>query len=230
MKKYIAIAIIIVGAMWAAACSRGTDTGSDPGPAPTPVPSPGGPCPCGMSQVNNVCVPSGGGCGGIQMYRMYIGAYAADIEDPGAYENFLKNAMGTCDRNLWDAGTSSCDAWVSGGMEIDIMVMDAANRKVDVVFMAWPGMYSSWGSFYGYFSFNFGFAQAYFNPMTFLNLDAPPINNGFYIRTKGPYGSAAWGTTIQLRVPDGQLTGDSFDVEFSFGSHVIAVGTAEKVM
>lgn len=155
------------------------------------------------------------------------------ILDQTTYREFLRTAMGVCDRYANTGGTASCSSWVNGGF--DLVMTPTSVDSMNVTVRTWP-QYNGYSTYYynlpTWKEFALGFlgvpvapqAGVQANPMVLTtysagNVYAPttktvfPINNnaGFEVRYDSPYGSFSNARNmIQIRVDQGKVGDPSF--------------------
>jgi hypothetical protein len=143
-------------------------------------------------------------------YRVTGGSLT--IRNAAAYREFLKNAMGVCDRTNFNGGSASCDSWIGGGLAIAIAPQSATTSNQTIVkFEAIPTQ-SYWS---GYFGIDNG--SAWLNPLT-LTGTTSVINNyaGFQIDAYGNFYTPANIRQISIMVRNGKLTDNFFTYEVYF--------------
>lgn len=152
------------------------------------------------------------------------------ILDQTAFREFLRTAMGVCDRMQYSGGTADCTSWINGGFDVVMMVPDINNpNTINITFRAWPSI-----SAYGYYSYSapgisgllgsfFGIpsganAGGYFDPMSLSSWTVSIVNTsqGFEARSYGPLYSFGNRSLIQVRVDQGKLGDGSFAVKFGY--------------
>ena len=232
MKKLLTSFLAIYTAVLVAGCGGGNDSA---GGVPVPV----GPQ-CGVGQVWNgyMCMNTSGIAPGstVRYYDynryFYQGGYNIQtqngdmtIVNSGAFQEFLKQAMGVCDRNIWgvQAGLAKCSNWVSGSFQIEITV--DGSLKPTVSFTAYPAI--TWYQYSLSFGINGGGYA--FNP---LNLDQNNTfslinqSKGFEIRAQGSYLNGGGLKLIQIQVPQGTLNDGYFAYELYFPYNNVATKIA----
>ena len=158
------------------------------------------------------------------------------IKDGTAYKNFLKTAMGVCDRTQSTGGIYDCSSWVSGYIQIVFQAQTAQTNNVQISFSAYP--YSNQNYYYGYqlpsmsefFLGIIGFpvfdsAGAVRNPLA-LNMTVSVINQnkGFEARGYGDLYTLGNRSLIQVVIPNGKIEDQQFDYELAFEGVVFATG------
>lgn len=160
------------------------------------------------------------------------------ISNRNAYKQFLKDALGVCDRMQNTYGYASCDQWVGGGFDVVIQGSAATSNTLTAIFRVWPQPQSpyysysfqapSFGEFIaGMFGFPvFSQTGAVRNPLV-LNFPIKVSNNyqGFEARGNGDYYTTANRSLIQLISKTGKLTDNQIPMEIAFGNSTLQVGT-----
>jgi|GEM_PF-963534 len=158
------------------------------------------------------------------------------ITDTNVYNEFVKNAMGVCDRTQYSGGLASCSSWISGFLDVTIISFDTQSNILRATFRAWPRT-SPGGWWAGNFpSFNqfvaslFGFptyyaAGAVRNPLV-LDMSISMVNDsqGFEARSYGDQWTTANRSLIQIIVPKGKFQDPGFDYQIAFGNQVTTKG------
>jgi len=210
MKKIAFILIGLLSAAFMSACGKSSSNNRGTGNVVT--------CPSGYVISNGVCVL--GGSVGTISGTFYDFNYSATgygsgnltIRSAAAYKEFLKSAMGVCDRSTWNGGAASCDAWIGGFTQIALSSGSTSNSNtVSLQIRAWPQQ--------SYWTGNFGIDTqgAYRNPLT-LSGTVSVINNyqGFEVRAYGDYYTGANRSLIQLMVKNGKLENSFFEYELYY--------------
>lgn len=159
------------------------------------------------------------------------------VKDSGAYSNFLKKAMGVCDRTQTTGGIYACSSWTSGYSQVVLQTQTGASNHLYATFSAYP--YSSsnynWGVqlpsmgdfFLGLIGFPtlYDYGSAIKNPLT---IDAVVSvinqNKGFEARGYGDFYTTANTSLIQIVIPVGKLEDAQFDYQLAFEGVVFATG------
>lgn len=143
------------------------------------------------------------------------------ITHSGAYQAFLREAMGICDRSIWgwDSGLARCENWVSGSFQVSFSVNSGLTPSVK--FEAAPAP-----SFFQYY-INFGInaAGVAFNPLILTtNNTYSLINNskGFEIRAQGSYWNGGGLRLIQIQVLQGTLNDGYFTYDLYYPYNNVA--------
>ncbi|MFP5520350.1 MAG: hypothetical protein ACLGGX_10630, partial [Bdellovibrionia bacterium] len=192
-------------------------------------------CPAGYVIINNQCVFGNGvptnTSGVFYDYNYTDNAYGTGsltIRDAAAYKEFLKNAMGVCDRTNYSGGTASCDAWIGGSLRIALSTTSATNSNTATLqFTAWPTP-QYWSGYFG-----FDTQGAVRNPLA-INARVSVINNyqGFQVDGYGDYYTSANRSLITLMVRTGKLTDNaiSYEVYFPVANQqkLMATGTLRR--
>lgn len=154
-------------------------------------------CPGATSIVNGVCYYDNGvnnPGGNSPMHTFYDarnGGYMR-ITNTAAYKEFLKYAMGVCDRATYTSGIYSCDSWVGGNLQLDVQVNTSSNTA-SFGFTAGPAQnWYSYGFYFGVVTNAWAI-----NPLVLNQGTYSLINNsqGFELRS---YGSSANGGGLKL--------------------------------
>lgn len=191
MKKTISIlALFALGLMMSACGNSGGGGGTNNNVN----------CPGATSIINGVCyygnTPINPGTGNSNVHTFYDtrsshGGYMS-ISHTGAYKEFLKYAMGVCDRATYVTGIYKCDAWVSGNLQLDVQVNTSSNTA-SFGFTAGPAQnWYSYGFYFGVVTNAWAL-----NPLVLNQGTYSLINNskGFELRS---YGSSANGGGLKL--------------------------------
>ena len=101
------------------------------------------------------------------------------------YKNFLRDALGVCDRCTTSAGQASCNSWVSGFNMMMVSLSGISTTGHQIAFYSTPAMQQ------GYFQFSWQFPKIedFFLSM-FTGIAPPSCNPGQY----SPY----WATEVAL--------------------------------
>ncbi|MGZ3775537.1 MAG: hypothetical protein ACXVCY_09950 [Pseudobdellovibrionaceae bacterium] len=234
MKKLFASFVVSASALMLISCGSNN---SDPnyygyGYAAPPVPT----CPVNTVWNGTACVNSTGvapttGPAYFYDYKSYyyqnVFGFPQNgdlvIVDTGAYQQFLKEAMGVCDRNIWgwQAGLADCANWVSGSFIVQFSI--DSTLKPSVSFTAYPGP--------TYYSINFGLngGGAVLNPLVLSsNNTFSLINNshGFEIRAQGSYWNGGGLRLIQIQVANGTLNDGYFNFDLYYPYNNVATKIA----
>ncbi len=198
-------------------------------------------CPTGTVASNNGCVYSN--------TTGSIGFYTQTSNSPvyqnngsvftvgSGYKDFLKTAMGTCDRDHSNGGLSDCDSWANGFNDMVIQMQGTAAKEAIVTFRSYPysnNAYSSYSYslpsvkefFLSMFRFQMGNQSYVYNPMT-LKMTIWPINDnqGFELRGYGPQGSYAYNKLIQVQINSGKFEDTAFNFSVAFNGGTASTGT-----
>jgi len=230
MKKYtIIFSSFIVSALLLLAC--GSEKGGDGGTVIN--------CPAGTVFQNGYCVQQ---TNGAIVNTGSVGFYSENWHDRtftpvgSGLREFLKNAMGVCDRAHINGALADCSAWTAGAFDIVLQSPSTQTNTVQVTFRAKPALnphvnyayaLPSPGQMVGAF---FGFPvvgnpSAVRNPLQ-VNMTVSVINNsqGFEARGYGDFYTNANRSPIQIRVAQGKLDDPAFDYYLSFRGQDIATG------
>jgi hypothetical protein len=214
MKKLIALGIALTAAFGFVGCGSNNDSNNNNNVV-------GYNCPIGSTWNGSYCgnVTGGGGnvTPGTTQIRYYDYIYyfeyrwgyiynvnpnarkAMRVVNTSVYKKFLKEAMGLCDRNIWgwNSGYSSCDAWASGSMIL----------QVDLDSSLKPAIYFTVAPAQQWFNFSLGVdggGMAY-NPLGLNQGTYNLINQskGFEIRANGATTNAGNRHLIQIQAVTG---------------------------
>lgn len=230
MKKLIASLLVIYSALMLISCGKDNDSGYGYGAGLANMPVPV--CPPntiwnGVSCINGTGVVPTSGPVRFYDYNRYFSNYGnyvngdLTITNSGAYQQFLKEAMGICDRNIWgwQAGLSDCANWVAGSFQVEFAI--DSSLKPAVSFTAYPAP-----SYFNYFM-NIGLTGggAAFNPLVLSsNNTFSLINNskGFEIRAQGSYWNGGGLRLIQIQVLTGTLNDGYFNFDLYYPYNNVA--------
>lgn len=158
------------------------------------------------------------------------------VSNSTGMKEFLKKAMGVCDRTHSTGGVYDCGSWVSG--YVKILLSGVGTNSMIASFYAYPttNQYYWYGYqlpslsqfFAGMFGFPVfsGYAGIMRNPLP-LNLTVSAINNsqGFEGRAYGDLYTQANRSLIQVQVATGKAGDASFNYQIGFEGSVIMNGT-----
>lgn len=196
-------------------------------------------CPAGSTFQNGYCVNANGGIvntGSVGFYSENWHDRTLNTTGTGLQE-FLKNAMGVCDRNHIDGGLAGCSAWTAGAFDIVMQAPNAQTNTVQVTFRAKPRTNAN--SYYAYSLPSAGqLAGAFFglpvvgnpgavrNPLQ-LNMTVSVTNNyqGFEARGYGDFYTTANRSLIQVQIAKGKLEDSRFDYRIAYRGQIIVTGT-----
>lgn len=170
-------------------------------------------------------------------YNYYAPRRNMTIVNATAYRNFLKNAMSVCDAGQSNYGTASCNAWVSGGLDLVFQSSVYNPNALVATFRSWPTQSSAIYGYSGSFpsvgqllAQMFGFpvfsrVGAYRNPLA-LTMQVSPINNsqGFEARGYGDFYTNANTRLVQIQVAKGKLQDNTFEHQIAFEGQIFAKG------
>lgn len=174
------------------------------------------------------------------------------VSNSTVFRNFLKEAMGVCDRAQTSAGIYNCSSWTSGYFQVVLQTQSAQATHLYATFSAYPysNGYSTWGAqlpsvgdfFLGLIGFPMlDYGSAIRNPLT---IDAVISNinksQGFEARGYGDLYTTANTSLIQIIVMNGKL--DSYyanpnpndpnqalmDYQLAFQGSVFATGKFKR--
>lgn len=237
MKKLFTALTVFYSALILVSCGS-NNSNNNPVVGSMPVPA----CPVntiwnGSTCVNNTGVIPTSGTARYYDYNRYFSPNAygyggvstvngdMTITNTGAYQQFLREAMGICDRNIWgwQAGLSDCANWVSGSFQVEFSI--DSSLKPSVSFTAYPAP-----SYFNYFV-NIGLTGggAAFNPLVLSsNNTFSLINNskGFEIRAQGSYWNGGGLRLIQIQVVQGTLNDGYFNFDLYYPYNNVATKIA----
>ncbi len=205
---------------------------------------------CGKSDNSNPVYTGNPGYGnGIQYPGGYIappniGFYAQNDKMTALYNNpqhgtvlniesgftkMAKDAMGVCDRNEYNGGLASCQAWANGYNDVVFLLDNANSSEGNIIFRSYP-ISQSQNSYYYYslpspttfflnlMGFPVGNNQGVYAPLV-IKMPIFPWNNsqGFKAQNYGPTGSKAYGVLIEFEVAQGKIENQflNFQVKFN---------------
>lgn len=194
-------------------------------------------CPAGASFQNGYCVNGNG----VVMNTGSVGFYSENWHDrnlstAGGHREFLKNAMGVCDRHHSNGGLADCSTWMAGAFDIVMQAPNPQTNTVQVTFRAKPRVNQNYNYYYSLPSAGqlagallglpvVGNPGAVRNPLQ-LNMTVSVTNNyqGFEARGYGDFYTTANRSLIQIRVTQGKLEDPAFDYSISYRGQVIITG------
>jgi hypothetical protein len=225
MKKYyILFAGFVVSAMLVACGSNSN--------SPEPTIS----CPAGYNFQNGYCVGANGiaNTGSIGFYSESWNS--SKLSQRQGFNEFLKNAMGVCDRKNEGGTYGSCSEWMSGRIDIVMQAPSAQSQTVQVTFRAAPRpnngpqyryKYPTGGQLAGML---LGWpvpdvSGAVRNPLQ-LNMTVSVINNykGFEADGYGDFYTKANRSLIQIQVGQGKLEDGTLEYRLAYRGQIIANG------
>lgn len=232
MKKLLTSFLAIYTAVLVAGCGGNDNSGGG-------VIAPVGPQ-CGVGQVWNgyICMNTSGIAPGTTVryydYNRYFyqGGYNIQtqngdmtIVNSGAFQEFLKQAMGVCDRNIWgiEYGLAKCSNWESGSFQIEFSI--DSSLKPAVSFTAYPAIkWYQYSLSFGISGGGMAFNPLYLNQNNTFNL----INQskGFEIRAQGSYMNGGGLKLIQIQVLQGTLNDGYFTYDLYFPYNNVATKIA----
>lgn len=197
-------------------------------------------CPAGTAFQNGYCVGVNGNVvqtGSVGFYSENWYNRSMTVTSGSGMREFLKNAMGVCDRNHSDGGLADCAAWLSGAFDIVMQSPNTQTNAVQMTFRAKPKVNP-----YGYYSYSLpsggqlagallGFPvvtnpSAVRNPLQ-LNMTVSVTNNyqGFEARGYGDFYTNANRSLIQVQIAKGKLEDSRFDYRIAYRGEIIVTGT-----
>jgi hypothetical protein len=231
MKPYIYILAGFLVSAFMVAC--GSNGGGNDGTTNTQQIQ----CAPGSVFQNGYCV----GANGIYQSAGIVGFYSENyrqrnLQLTGNNTEFLRDAMGVCDRNHINGGTADCSAWASGAFDIVMMAPASQSTNLQVTFRAAPrvnpnGSYSYSlpsagqlaGALLGFPTVN---NPSAYLPRLQLNMVVSVTNNyqGFEARGYGDFQTKANRSLIQIQVPQGKLEDPSFAYRIAYRGQIMATG------
>lgn len=195
-------------------------------------------CPAGTAFQNGYCVNGNG----IVTNTGSVGFYSENWHDrtlsPSGkgYREFLKNAMGVCDREHSNGGLADCSAWLAGAFDIVMQAPATQTNAVQVTFRAKPRTNANYNYYYSLPSAGqlagalLGFPTvgnpgAVRNPLQ-LNMTVSVTNNyqGFEARGYGDFYTTANRSLIQIQIAQGKLEDPAFNYRIAYRGEVIITG------
>ena len=159
------------------------------------------------------------------------------ISGANSYKNFLKKALGVCDRAAHSGGIYGCDSWLNSYFRLIVQAQSTISNQLRAVIMVYPqtsttGWYGyqlpSWNQFFmGIMGFpvpqQIGAVR---NPLP-LDMTVSLINNsqGFEARSYGAYDTLANRSLVQVQVTNGKILDNTLNVTLSFEGQQFASGT-----
>lgn len=236
LKISLSFSAVLTVALMLVACNRNSSDNTA-GLPPGYNPNANG-CAAGTYYQNGYCYnPNGtqlGAYNGINFisdnyqYRNFIAK--------SSYANFLKKAMGVCDRTENTGGFYSCTSWTSGYSQVVLQTQTGTANQLYATFSAYPRMNTTvnWGyqlpSMTDFFLGLVGFpttdwGSAIRNPLS-INAVISVINKsqGFEARGYGDFYTTANTGLIQIIIPVGKLEDREFDYQLGFEGVVFATG------
>ena len=231
MKNFVLLFISFAIPALLVACGNDSSTGAAPGAVVA--------CPAGSTFQNGYCMNAQG----IVVNTGSVGFYSENWHDRNltasgsGLSEFLKNAMGVCDRGASNGGTASCATWAAGAFDIVMQTSNTQANSLQITFRAKPAP-----SNYGYslpsgsqlagalLGFPVvGNPGAVRNPLQ-LNMTVSVINNyqGFEARGYGDFYTTANRSLIQVRVAQGKLEDAGFNYYLSYRGQDIAQGRFQR--
>lgn len=196
-------------------------------------------CPANSTFQNGYCV----GTNGAVLNTGSVGFYSENWHDRtltpsgSGLTEFLRDAMGVCDRNHTSGGLASCSAWTAGAFDVVMQAPSTQTNTVQVTFRAKPqfNTYANYayslpsagelaGAVLGFPVV--GSPGAVRNPLQ-LNMTVSVTNNfqGFEARGYGDYYTTANRSLVQIQIAQGKLEDSRFDYRIAYRGQVIATGT-----
>ncbi|HEY8271439.1 MAG TPA: hypothetical protein VIG33_11170 [Pseudobdellovibrionaceae bacterium] len=234
MKKHIFLFSGFIISVFIAACAGSDNNGG--GGNPGTIIS----CPPGATFQNGYCV---NGTSGITINTGSVGFYSENWHDRtltpagNGLSEFLKNAMGVCDRNHSNGGLAGCSAWAAGAFDIVMQAPNTQSNSVQVTFRAKPqmGQFANYayslpsagqlaGALLGFPVV--GNPGAVRNPLQ-LNMTVSVTNNyqGFEARGYGDFYTTANRSLIQVQIAKGKLEDPRFEYRIAYRGQIIVTGT-----
>ncbi|MFZ4404192.1 MAG: hypothetical protein ACOYOK_08835 [Pseudobdellovibrionaceae bacterium] len=225
MKRQKILSLALLSVLFIVGC--GNNNSNNSGPAPVVPIIPFAP--------NNPGYPYGVG---LNFYSdNWSSQKTVTVTNSGVFREFLKSAMGVCDRMQYTGGTSNCNSWIGGGIDIIMQADSPQATTLSVTMRAWP-LYNQNGTYWyqapSFGDFVLGFfglpapqqAGAYLNPLRLGTWTISVVNDskGFEARTYGDPLSYANRSLIQLRVDEGKLEDSYFKYRMGFGNQSTVTG------
>lgn len=194
-------------------------------------------CPAGTTFQNGYCVNGSGIVTDTGSVGFYSESWGSGSLTPGqGFGEFLKKAMGVCDRKGEGGSYSDCSQWISGAIDIVIQMPNSQSNTAQVTFRAKP-RYNSGPQYYYKYPTGGQLAGALLglpvvntsgavrNPLQ-LNMTVNVTNNyqGFELRGYGDFYTQANRSLIQVQVAQGKLEDGGFDYRLAYRGQVIANG------
>lgn len=209
-----------------------------------------GQCPSGYSVNGAYCYPTNvagipGAIAGIGFYSdNYCGRSGVNIVSgkQQLFKEFLKEAMGVCDRASSNGGIYNCDTYVGGLFDVVLQAPSALSGQAQATFRAAPrnnfaGGWGQWGyqlPSLGELFFGIPSSRTYYGaymPNMAINMVVSNYNNnqGFEVRGNGNLFSAANRSLIQIKVSNGKLDSPlPIDYQLLFKGDVMATGRMNR--
>jgi hypothetical protein len=212
-----------------------------------------GACAAGYYYSANNCFPINGGSPSAAAFPLNNGFYsdnwtgttALQITNSQTMKDFFKFGMGVCDRAAYNGGSSSCDSYTSGSLDIVIQFPTNGVNTAIATIIAQPRINNNFNynyqlpSGWGLLGAALGYATGVWipdpkyyqgverNPLRIENMAVSIINNsaGFEARGYGPAGSAMAGTLLSIQVPQGKMEDFGFNYNFLVNGVAAARGT-----
>ncbi|MCK6599711.1 MAG: hypothetical protein L6Q37_15200 [Bdellovibrionaceae bacterium] len=244
MKRIILSAISFLGMcltmIYLVACGTNKSTNT---PTVNPYANNNG-CPAGSTYTGGFCYNQNGYYNGYNSSINFVTdnfSYKTfTVSNSSAFKNFIKKAMGTCDRAANSGGIYSCDSWVSGQFQLTVQVNQTQTQALRATFAAYPAVSNYY--WYGYslpsasdfFYGMFGFPVYYDtgvvkNPLA-VDMVVSPINDskGFEARAYGDNLTEANRSLIQLQVFTGTIQDATLNYQLGFEGEVFAKGKLQR--
>jgi hypothetical protein len=159
------------------------------------------------------------------------------VNGANSYKNFMKKALGVCDRAANSGGIYSCDTWLNSYFRLIVQAQSTVATQMRAIFMVYPqqsqyGWYGyqlpSWDQFFmGIMGFPVPTqVGAVRNPLA-IDMTVSLINNsqGFEGRAYGAYDTLANKSLIQMQAATGKVLDNTLAVTLSFEGQQFASGT-----
>ncbi|MFN3455077.1 MAG: hypothetical protein ACK41T_08980, partial [Pseudobdellovibrio sp.] len=212
-------------------------------------------CPAGTTYYNGACYTGNGSWvqGASYGYSngfyadTYSGTSALRITNSSKMTEFFKYGMGVCDRAAISGGSSSCQAYVGGSMDMIIKFPTTGMNTLLAIFIAQPRsnpnfnysyqLPSGWGALGLALGMVTGiylpdpkqYYGAYKNPLQ-LELAVSAINDsaGFSANGYGDYSTGLNRTKITIEVPQGKSQDNYLNFIFKLNDTPAAQGTFSR--
>lgn len=195
-------------------------------------------CPAGTSFQGGYCVNPNG----TVVHTGSVGFYSENyrernLKTTGNFTDFLRDAMGVCDRGHINGGGASCSLWATGAFDVVIQAPTSQTNTLQATFRAARPRTNTYGDYYyslpslgqvagAMLGFPVvGTAGAYL-PKLQLNMTVSVTNNykGFEARGYGDFYSKANRSLIQIQIPEGKLEDGYFSYRIAYRGEAMATG------
>lgn len=240
-EVFMKTVILIVAGFFTSAMFVACGSKDEGNPAPPAQGIVSAQCPVNATFQNGYCYDQTGR----RLNTGSVGFYAETYRQrnmtiTGAYTEFLRDAMGVCDREKISGGGASCSTWINGGA-FDVVIQSptgtAQTNVLQATFRAArpnTGNYSDYsyslpsgGAFLGaLLGFPIPSSQAAYLPKLQLNMTVTATNKdqGFEARAYGDAFSKANRSLIQIQIPQGKLEDSVLPYRIAYRNQIIAQG------